>query len=209
MSRPRAIAIVGLARPALVSDVDTANAFATKFAYQHALLFPGESPAPIQAVLQVAPTPQKQFPIAFVVAGILGTVLLIALLIPRRNNSMALAPLDETNLPSTDPALNDPVRQGLLVWFKSMLMQRLIADRRKMIADENDATRRTLAIEQKLGELQVSLQDRISAYEGRIARLESELTAATFENRELIRHQINDLKEKVAKAKEEFVFDRN
>jgi len=45
--------------------------------------------------------------------------------------------------------------------------------------------------------------------EGRIARLEGELSAATFENRELIRHQINDLKEKVAKAKEQFVYDRN
>jgi uncharacterized small protein (DUF1192 family) len=53
------------------------------------------------------------------------------------------------------------------------------------------------------------LQDRISAYENRIARLESELSAATFENRELIRLQITELKEKVAKAKEEFAFRRN
>jgi hypothetical protein len=88
-------------------------------------------------------------------------------------------------------------------------MQRVIADRRRMIAEESDATRRTLAIEQKLSELQISLQDRISGYENRIARLENELSAATFENRELIRNQITDLKQKVAQAKREFEFPRN
>jgi hypothetical protein len=101
------------------------------------------------------------------------------------------------------------MRQNLIGWLKTIFVQRLIADRRQMIADESDATRRTLAIEQKLSELQISLQARISGYESRIARLESELSAATFENRELIRSQINDLKEKVAKAREEFVVVRN
>lgn len=209
LSRPRAIDVSILARPALIADVDTANVFATKFAYQNALLFPGETPAPIQAVLQTSPAPQNGFPIAMVAGLSAFVALAIVLLLMRRRNTMALIPLSETQLPSQDPALNDPVRQGLLMWFKTLFMQRVIADRRRMIADEADATRRTLAIEQKLSDLQVSLQDRISGYENRIARLETELSAATFENRELIRHQISDLKEKVAKAKEHFEYRRN
>ena len=43
----------------------------------------------------------------------------------------------------------------------------------------------------------------------RAERLEVELTAATSENRDLIRSQIDLLKEKVAKAKEERAFTRN
>ena len=209
LSRPRAIDVSILARPAVIADLDTGNAFATKFAYQNTLLFPGETPPPIQVAVQAPAVPEKQFPIWIVISIAAVVVVGMFLVMMRRNNSMALVPLNESNLPSQDPALNDPVRQGLLTWFKSIFMQRIIADRRRMIADESEATRRTLAIEQKLSELQVSLQDRISGYENRIARLENELSAATFENRELIRNQISELKQKVAKAKEEFEFPRN
>jgi hypothetical protein len=209
LSRPRALTIAGVSKPILITDVDTANTFSSKFAYQNVLLFPGESPAPVAAVLQPASAAPKSFPLATTTAVCVVALLLAAFAFGRRKQSMALVPVNDLNLRSADPAFNDPVRLGLLAWFKSVFMQRLIADRRKMIADEADATRRTLAIEQKLSELQISLQDRISAYENRIARLESELSAATFENRELIRNQINDLKEKVAKAKGEFSYRRN
>jgi len=217
LSRPRSLAITGVSTPAIVTDIDTANTFSSKFAYQNHLLFPGESPAPVQVVVQAAPVatpiqavvqpPQRQFPIVFTVVVGIAAIFLLTLVF-RRKNMTALVRVSDPNLPSNE-MLNDPVRLGLLAWFKTIFMQRLLADRRQMIADETDATRRTLAIEQKLTELQISLQDRISAYENRIARLESELSAATFENRELIRHQIVELKEKVAKAKEEFTFRRN
>ena len=209
LSRPRAIDVSILSRPALIADVDTGNAFATKFAYQNALLFPGETPPPIQVALQNPAAAQKGFPVGIVIGVAAVVVLGMFLLTFRRRSTMALAPLNDPNLPVSDPALSDPVRQGLLMWLKTILMQRMVSDRRRMIANEAEATRRTLAIEQKLSELQISLQDRISGYENRIARLETELSAATFENRELIRNQINELKEKVAKAKEEFVYNRN
>jgi hypothetical protein len=208
LSRPRSLAIAGISRAVLVTDVDTANTFSSKFAYQNTLLFPGESPAPVTAVLQPGSAP-KQFPTALVVTIAAPTFLLIVMLLRRHKPTMALATVNDPNLPSSEQTLSDPVRVGLLAWIKTIFMQRLIADRRQMIAHEAEATRRTLAIEQKLTELQISLQDRISAYENRIARLESELSAATFENRELIRLQITELKEKVAKAKEEFAFRRN
>jgi hypothetical protein len=210
ISRPRSLVIAGLPNPILVTDIDTANTFSSKFAYQNALLFPGESPAPVQVILQPSALPQKNFPTALVaIAGAGAFLLLMALLLGRRRPTMALARVDGPDLAPANGELSEPVRQNLIAWLKTIFMQRLIADRRKMIAEESDATRRTLAIEQKLSELQISLQDRISGYENRIARLEGELSAATFENRELIRYQIADLKTKVAKAKEDFVHRRN
>lgn len=204
--QPRALKVAGLTTPVAVTDIDTANTFATKFAYQNVLLFPGESPAPVQAVLAPAAAAPKKSPLPWIVGGSLGALLLFALLFRRRTNSGALVLAQPTGVGPAEGQLSEPMRQNLVAWLKTIFVQRLIADRRKMMADESDATRRTLAIEQKLSELQVSLQDRISGYENRIARLESELSAATFENRELIRLQISDLKEKVAKAKEEYVF---
>jgi hypothetical protein len=206
--RPRALNIAGLSVPALVTDIDTANTFATKFAYQNVLLFPGEIPAPVQAVLAPSGAAPKKSPTPWIIGGSLGALLLIALLFGRRKNSMAVVLAQPSGVGPADE-ISEPVRQNLVAWLKTILVQRLIADRRKMVADESEATRRTLAIEQRLSALQVSLQDRISGYENRIARLESELSAATFENRELIRLQISDLKEKVAKAREEFVVVRN
>jgi hypothetical protein len=209
IARPRSIAIAGVPASVLVTDIDTANTFSSKVAYQNALLFPGETPAPVQAVLQPSATTPKTFSITTIAGISLASLLVLALLVRRRKPSMALVPTLVNGMPSTEGQLSEPVRQNLIAWMKTILVQRLIADRRKMIADEAEATRRTLAIEQKLSELQISLQDRISGYENRIARLESELSAATFENRELIRLQISDLKEKVAKAKEQFVVHRN
>src|SRR5690606_17836232 len=46
LSLPRAVAVPGLVAPALVADVDAANAFSSKFAYQSTLLFPGETAPP-------------------------------------------------------------------------------------------------------------------------------------------------------------------
>ena len=57
--------------------------------------------------------------------------------------------------------------------------------------------------------LQTSLQERISAYETRILRLEEELSAATSENRDLIREQIELLREKLVQAREEHKMRRN
>jgi hypothetical protein len=207
--RPRALNVAGLAAPVVVTDIDTANTFATKFAYQNVLLFPGENPAPVQAVLAPSTVAPKKSPMPWVVGGSVGALLLFALLFRRRKTPMAVVLAQPSGVGPAEGELSEPMRQNLIGWLKTIFVQRLIADRRKMMADESDATRRTLAIEQRLSELQISLQDRISGYESRIARLESELSAATFENRELIRSQINDLKEKVAKAREEFVVVRN
>ena len=204
LSRPRAFNVAGIPQPALISDFDSASSFSSKLAHQNALLFPGESPAPVQAIVQ--PQPLRIWPIAAAVAGTLLAIIIIALLL-RPKPSMALAPLNENNMGQT--RLDETSRSHLLTWFKSIFMQRLVSERQQMISEQSEATRRTLAIEEKIGKLQSDLQERIAGYESRIARLEGELASTAFENRDLIKNQIELLKQQVAKAKEEEVVFRN
>jgi hypothetical protein len=125
-----------------------------------------------------------------------------------QNQLMQLAPANgQTLLPG--PTQQQQIRTGLIEWLKTAFVQRLLTQRQHLLNTEDEATRRTMVIEEKLSSLQTTLQARISAYENRIERLEVELTAATAENRDLIRSQIDLLKEKVAKAKEEHAFRRN
>ena len=136
-------------------------------------------------------------------------LLFLGLLLRRpRPAALQMVPLGAGASGALAPAY-DPVRSNLLAWIKSAFLQRLISHRQELLNNEAEATRRTMMIEQKLTSLQSEIQARISAYEARIERLEQELTAATFENRELIRAQIELLKEKVAKAKQERTLDRN
>lgn len=214
IARPRAVTISGLRAPAVVCDFDSGSSYSSKFAYQTPLLFAGETPAslepPVAAVAPVAPVKKTSiWPIA--TTSIAGFLLLLVLF--RWNNSstqMQLVPLNPHDaITPGNPALNDSTRTHLLDWFKSLFVQRLLSQRQQLLSAENEATRRTLVIEEKLSSLQTTLQGRISAYEARIERLEQELTAANVENRDLIRSQIDLLKEKVAKAKEEHAFRRN
>jgi hypothetical protein len=209
LTRPRSVTLPGLPTAATVSDFDTSSTFSSKFAYQTPLLFPGETLASIQPPAPApAPAAKDRRPLIWGIAfGALGMIVLMFLfrrprpavstqLIPA-SNGQALIPVD------------DPVRSNLLAWIKSAFLQRLISQRQQLLNDEAEATRRTMVIEEKLTNLQSALQTRISAYEARIERLEQELTAATLDNRELIRAQIELLKEKVAKAKQEHSLGRN
>lgn len=212
IARPRSIAIPGLTTTAIICDFDASSSFSSKFAYQTPLLFAGETPASLQPASPAPPatvTPETRS-LAWPVAITVSAVLLICLVLFRGQRS-AVMPLVPLNSPEGVVLANqvDPVRLNLLAWFKSLFVQRLLAQRQHLLDNEDEATRRTLVIEEKLSNLQSSLQNRISAYETRIERLEQELTAATVENRDLIRSQIDLLKEKVAKAKEEQVFRRN
>jgi len=213
LSRPRLVPVSGVRMPVLVCDLDAANSSPSKFAYQSTLLFAGESSASVQALLNPpAPAiPQKSFAAlwpALVGAGLFLLALLFFFGRKTPKPGMELVPLNAPGeLVVKGP--DDPVRLNLLAWIKTRFVQRLLSDRQQMISTENEATQRTLVIEEKISRLQHALQSRISAYEARIERLEHELTAATFENRDLIRSQIELLKEKVAKAKEEHSFRRN
>jgi hypothetical protein len=214
IARPRSVAIKGLSGPALASDFDAGSSFSSKFAYQTPLLFAGETPAELQAAITPPPPVARDTrSLAWPVSIGLTVLILGSLMIfrgGRRAPQMALVPLNGPDgLVQAGTIPPDPVRLNLLAWLKTMFVQRLLSQRQQLLSNEEDATRRTLVIEEKLSSLQTTLQERISAYEARIERLEQELTAATVENRDLIRSQIDLLKEKVAKAKGEQVFRRN
>jgi hypothetical protein len=209
IARPRSVEIKGVTAPAVVCDFDVASSFPTKFAYQTPLLFAGETPASVQALVTPVPAPEKPsyvWPIA-IGAGFVFIVMLILFRSAKPNTGMQLVPVNGAN-GLTNPN-QEAVRSNLLVWMKSMFVQRLLSQRQQLLTAEDEATKRTLAIEEKLSSLQTTLQGRISAYETRIDRLEQDLSAAAVENRDLIRSQIDLLKEKVAKAKEEHAFRRN
>jgi hypothetical protein len=214
IARPRAMAIKGLRTPALVCDFDAGSSFSSKFAYQTPLLFAGETPEMLQAVV-TPPAPSAQTrSLAWPVSISISVLVLAMLLLFRRSAppaGMQLVPLNNSpeGVVAGTPIQQEAMRSNLLAWVKSLFVQRLISQRQQLLTDEAEATRRTLVIEEKLSTLQSTLQSRISAYEMRIERLEVDLAAAAVENRDLIRSQIDLLKEKVAKAKEEAAFRRN
>ena len=213
IARPRAVAIKGLRASALISDFAAGSTFSSKFAYQTPLLFAGETPASVQAALSPPAAPETRSLAWPVSIGASLVLLAVVILFRKRNrpqNQMQLVPVSSLESPAIANQLQqDPIRSHLLAWFKTLFVQRLLSQRQQLLSTEAEATRRTLDIEEKLSTLQSTLQGRISAYESRIERLEHELTAANVENRDLIRSQIDLLREKVAKAKEEHAFRRN
>ena len=80
LSLPRAVPIRGLPAPVLVADVDAANAFASKFAYQKTLLFPGETapPGASTPATGIASSPARQWlwPVVVLLVGVLLGVLI-------------------------------------------------------------------------------------------------------------------------------------
>jgi hypothetical protein len=208
LTRPRNVALKGLKTPATLCDFDTSSSFSSKFAYQTPLLFPGETLASLQPPTP-APAPAKDNRMliwAISIGGFLFVMMLLLVRVRPRASTLQLVP---TGNGSPMLPVDDSLRSNLLVWLKSAFLQRLLSQRQQLLNDEAEATRRTMLIEEKLSNLQSALQTRISAYEIRIDRLEQELTAATLDNRELIRAQIELLKEKVAKAKQEHAMGRN
>jgi hypothetical protein len=213
IARPRAVAIKGIRSPALACDFDAGSSFSSKFAYQTPLLFAGETPAMLQAVVTPPAAPAQTRSLAWPVSISISMLVIAMLFLFRRtprNAGMQLVPVNSPEgMAVANPMQQEAIRSNLLTWVKSLFVQRLLSQRQQLLTDEAEATRRTLVIEEKLSSLQSTLQTRISAYESRIERLEVDLAAAAVENRDLIRSQIDLLKEKVAKAKEEAAFRRN
>ena len=90
------------------------------------------------------------------------------------------------------------LRQGLMAhmaqWLKEAFVRRLVSDRDKLLAAQQVATMKALAVDERLSRLEVSIQEKNSTYEKQVEQLSRELLTAREENRELIRAQINRLK---------------
>ena len=82
-------------------------------------------------------------------------------------------------------------RAALLPQLARMMMNRLVqalyGQRESLIETQAEATRRMVELEERIARAQTNVERKITAYEGRIGELESQLAAKEEENRELMR----------------------
>jgi hypothetical protein len=82
------------------------------------------------------------------------------------------------------------IRSGVFAQLKEKLVGSLVSQRGQMLEAQRSAAAEMAEMERRLNELHAPLQDRLRAYESRIADLEKALAAKGEENRELIKAKI-------------------
>ncbi len=85
----------------------------------------------------------------------------------------------------------DAIRTGVVEQLKAKAVSSLVSQRSEMIEAQHAAAAEMAELERRLNELRAPLQDRLRAYENRIADLEKALTAKGEENRELLKAKID------------------
>jgi hypothetical protein len=100
---------------------------------------------------------------------------------------------------------NDVIRGGLISymreWLKQKLFRDLIADRAQLLESQHLATLKALAVDERLGRLEIQIQQQNQVYEQRIERLTQELAVTKEESRALIRVQITQIKSEMEAAR--------
>lgn len=155
------------------------------------------------------------------IAGGFGVVVALLALILWRIRSRETASLLPVRVPQVDASGADTVwreraltaeakaeqarhamRSGFTQWMREKVVQGLFHQRAKLLSAQQKAEVEMHALEQRLEQLQTPLQERISAYEKRIAELEKDLAAKGEENRELIKAKITFAKQKLSVERE-------
>jgi hypothetical protein len=85
---------------------------------------------------------------------------------------------------------HDAIRSGVMTQLKEKVVSSLVTQRSEMLEAQHAAAAEMAELERRLNELHAPLQDRLRAYENRIADLEKALAVKGEENRELIRAKI-------------------
>ena len=85
---------------------------------------------------------------------------------------------------------HDAIRSGVVSQLKEKAVSSLVTQRSDMMNAQQAAAAEMAELERRLSELHTPLQDRLRAYEGKIADLEKALAAKGEENRELIKAKI-------------------
>jgi endonuclease/exonuclease/phosphatase family metal-dependent hydrolase len=97
------------------------------------------------------------------------------------------------------------VRAGVIAslsrWLKQMLVRQLVSDRAQLLATQQAAALKVLAVDERLAKIERHIQQRNQEYEQRIDDLLKELVTAREENRALIRAKIALLKAEMEKAR--------
>ncbi|HLP76432.1 MAG TPA: hypothetical protein VK327_05875 [Candidatus Paceibacterota bacterium] len=93
------------------------------------------------------------------------------------------------------------VRSGLIghlaQWMANKMTQKMISQREQLLDTHDRAASEVAELEARLEKVQAPLQERLEAYEHRIADLEQELTVKGEENRELIRAKIQVIRKQL------------
>jgi hypothetical protein len=86
------------------------------------------------------------------------------------------------------------IRGGVLPhlseWLKQKLVRKLVSDRTELLATQQMAALKAIAVDERLAKIEFQIQQQNRAYEQRIEELLRELATAKEENRELIRAKI-------------------
>ena len=94
------------------------------------------------------------------------------------------------------------IRSGALAWMRERIFQTLSRQRAELLSAQQRAEAEMHELEQRLEQLHIPLQERIGAYEKRIADLEKELAAKGEENRELIGARISVARQQLSLERE-------
>jgi hypothetical protein len=97
------------------------------------------------------------------------------------------------------------LRAGLLPhlarWLRDRWLRTLARHRTQLLTTQQQAELELAELERRLAQVHAPMEDRLLAYEKRIAELEKQLTAKGEENRELIKAQILLARGKIERAK--------
>lgn len=188
-------------------------------------------PPPVMPALpaQIAVTPPAKPPYLFYGSGVLLFLCLICMIVSWRflfasRKATALVPFPA---PSARGSLGPPDEQWLdraliaeqrarelagtarsalvpkfLQWLKSQGVQSLIAQREELLTTQKLAELELARLEQMLAEMQAPIEERIKAYEHRIAELEQALKAKGEESHELIETMIRLTRQKLEAERE-------
>jgi hypothetical protein len=99
----------------------------------------------------------------------------------------------------------ESVREGVVAnlsqWLKQHVVRRLLSDRAELLATQQAAALKMLAVDERLARIEQQMHQRNQDYERRIDELLKALITAEAENREMIRAQITFLKTEMEKAR--------
>lgn len=94
------------------------------------------------------------------------------------------------------------IRLGVMGWMREKVVRTLFSQRAQLLDAQQKAEAEMNELEQRLEQLHAPLQERIMAYEQRIADLERDLAAKGEENRELIGARINVARQHLSMERE-------
>jgi membrane-associated HD superfamily phosphohydrolase len=163
-----------------------------------------------------AKSAQGQEHIRWLIGALAGVVVILALAVwqmARRKQTVSLVPVPATPVAieqwqqralvaeQQNQKLQSAARAGLFVhlsqWLSQAFTRRLVSDRRLLLDAQGKAMAEMAEFEARLEKVHAPLQERLVAYERRIAELEKELAARGEENRELLKAKIEMMRKQL------------